>query len=135
MACDILLVEDNLDDLFLIRQGLAAAEFDHRLRHHVGGTNTADEIVMALRAEAKPDVLILDYHLPAWTAPELLSVLNASEVLGGVEVIVLGGMISPESSVALREMGANQIIAKPFDLEGFWELGIQVREACKRRSR
>jgi DNA-binding response OmpR family regulator len=133
VPCEILVVEDNLDDLHLFEHALDAAKFDYRLQHNPGGTTAAFEIASLLHARLKPSLLVLDYHLPGWTAPELLQVLQAERLLSNVEVMVLAGAIPSDSTTALYGLGARKVIEKPFDWDGFLQLGVQVRDWCLSR--
>jgi DNA-binding response OmpR family regulator len=70
--------------------------------------------------ESKPDLLILDYHLPRMNGLQLYDYLQAQEGLTDVPTI----MISANFSFPLNELARRHItrVKKPFDLDAFLPL-------------
>lgn len=87
----ILLVEDNLGDVMLVREALATAGVCHQL--HVA--RDGEEAVKFLKRSSpfdsapRPDVMILDLNLPRRTGREVMAELSKCEILRPIPVAVL----------------------------------------------
>ncbi len=79
------------------------------------------------QAEAfQPDLLLLDVMMPEMDGPATLKKLRALPVAADVPVIFMTGQTRSEEVVALKALGAIDVIAKPFDPT---RLPDQVRSA------
>ena len=78
---------------------------------------------LALVGRAAPQLLILDINLPGMNGVTVLRELRARQYTGGV--IVLSGSKDEKLLTAMLEMGAVELLPKPFDLERL-ALAIQV---------
>src|SRR4051794_19839234 len=102
----ILLVDDDPS----VRSVLSAFFNDREfLVEEAGSFDAAYESFRAVR----PDVAIIDFHLPDGTALELLPKLKDLEP--SVPIVVLTGFGSMELGVALIKSGAEQCLAKPIE--------------------
>ena len=70
-------------------------------------------------------VVLLDLHLPRVSGFEVLRTIRASDKLADLPVIVMAGGIDKEEAL---ELGANLVIAKPCDAEGFQQLVETVEQ-------
>jgi len=102
----ILVVDDNPDDLFLIRRDLLA------LGHRVAGVGTAQD-ALAHIARAHPDVLMTDVGLPGMDGIELLQTVKART--GGVWIpsLVFTGSLDEATQMRALEAGADAYLCKP----------------------
>jgi len=62
-----------------------------------------------------PDLYLLDYRLPDMTGEDLLVRLRADATTALVPAIFMTASLMPDRIRALRESGALDVIAKPFD--------------------
>lgn len=69
---------------------------------------------LALARTGRPDVILLDHHLPDGTGASLLAALRGEEATRGIPVIMLSG--SPQALAALTPT-PNALVAKPFDVD------------------
>jgi len=69
---NILIVEDNEDHLFFIKKALS--DENYALQHIVSGTEAYNYL---LNPKIKPDVVLLDNHLPGMSGLEILKKLGA----------------------------------------------------------
>jgi len=63
------------------------------------------------------DVILLDINLPWVTGFELVHLIKSHSVLKDVPVIMLSGKKSTEDIQKAMALGANDFIAKPFDVD------------------
>ncbi len=61
----------------------------------------------------RPDVVLLDIHMPGITGVDILSAIRADEVLCQTPVIILTGSSNPETKLAALKAGASDLLAKP----------------------
>lgn len=114
---DVLLVEDNPGDVFLLKQALAYFKRDVAL--HV--TEDGEAGLAFLRREdpyqcaPRPDFVVLDLNLPRKGGREVLSEMKSDPKLRTIPVVVLTGSESDEDIVASYDAGANIYMIKPDD--------------------
>jgi DNA-binding response OmpR family regulator len=95
------------------------------MRATVAGSG--EEAVALLRAE-RFDLLVTDKNMPGMDGLELAA--HAREVAPEMAVVMVTAYGSAESAQRLRELGAEDYLTKPFDLE---QLGLRLRAAVARR--
>ena len=117
----VLVVEDDAVQAYLVQEALAGSGFsDVRL----AGTATEAKTVLATWS---PDLLILDLGLPDGDGMSMLGVLGIGGELG-VPVLVVTGESDPERRVRALELGATDLLTKPFNL---LELGVRANRALR----
>ena len=70
---------------------------------------------LAMLAEDRPDVVLLDLVMPGMDGIEVLERIKADDELRHLPVIVISGVDDAESVVRCIEMGAEDFLPKPFD--------------------
>ena len=86
--------------------------------------------------EAKPflpDVIVLDVNMPRIDGLTVLASLKADPSLKSIPVLVFVSPGTPNSKRA-DTLKADLCLAKPFDLEGYRQLGDVIRELGQPRS-
>jgi two-component system response regulator len=128
----ILLVEDNPDDVDLLRTALKECRGEHQL--HV--VTNGEEAMAYLRQENsyhtawRPDLILLDLNLPRKDGREVLAEVKADEALKSIPVLVLTSSTAPGDVATAYRLQANCYISKPIDfneylritkgIEDFW---------------
>jgi signal transduction histidine kinase/ActR/RegA family two-component response regulator len=78
----------------------------------------ADGIEGLLLARAsRPDIIILDSHIPGLSGKDTLAQIRADEVLKNVPVIIASGDAFKETSEELLLAGANEYLVKPIEFK------------------
>lgn len=119
---DILIVEDNLGDVALMREGLETGTPPPALHVVQNGV----EALQFLRREenyaqaTKPDVILLDLNLPKKDGMAVLAEIKADASLRTIPVIVFTSSRSARDIVECYDLHANSYITKPSDLDGFF---------------
>jgi two-component system, response regulator len=126
MTRKILLVEDNPDDISLIRKALAKSGFAHDLTVLNDGKEASDYLLQqgpyhSLKSKDRPDLVILDLHLPLMSGFEVLENLKNNGPSRITPVVVL--TVSNDENDVLRcyELGASSCIRKRTQLAEFEE--------------
>ncbi|MGI9643310.1 MAG: response regulator [Acidimicrobiia bacterium] len=122
MSERILVVDDDPDILQFVRLNLELDGFDVDL---AGGGREALERA----AEAPPDLMLLDVMMPEIDGLSVLRRLRSDPGTSSIPVIVLTARSLAEDRVKGLDLGADDYITKPFDLE---ELIARVRTVLRR---
>jgi len=117
----ILVVEDNEGNLELIRVVLEMAG------HEVIGAPSADVGLLAAR-KARPDLILMDMHLPGLDGYEATRIIKADETLKGIPVIAVTAITERTDEERVRACGCEGFIAKPVDTRS---LATQINEFLK----
>ena len=121
MTQTILIIDDSPDIHQLLKVRLK--NLDLALAHALSG---AEGIVKA--AEAQPDLILLDVHMPEASGFDVCRDLKAHSSTQDIPVIFLTGAADVDQKVLGFELGAVDYIQKPFDSA---ELNARVRAALQ----
>jgi PAS domain S-box-containing protein len=113
LARSILYIEDNLSNLELIEQVLDTRP-GLRLISALQG-----RLGLELARKHRPDVILLDVHLPDLSGAEVLAMLQADADLRSIPVIILSADATMGQIERLRRAGARAYLTKPLDVPEF----------------
>jgi two-component system response regulator len=132
----ILLVEDNPDDVILIRRSLQKAGCRHEVVVAADGAAAIAHLFPADQpAPPQPELVLLDLKLPRVDGAEVLRRLRGDAAMRFVPVVVLTSSLEARDVARSYELGANSYIRKPVDfmqyhtaLTAIWQywLGLNV---------
>lgn len=117
----ILLVEDNPGDVELTKENLESSKILHDLYVVADGI----EAMAFLRKEGeykdapRPDLVLLDLHLPRKGGHEVLAEMKADPTLRRIPVVVLTSSDAEEDVIKSYDLQASAYVTKPVDLAGF----------------
>ncbi len=106
----ILYLEDNLANLKLIEGVLSRRAGVKLLAAMQGGLG------LSLAAEHRPDLILLDLHLPDMHGSYLLARLQAQPETRGIPVVVLSADVTLRQTQRLLAEGARACLKKPLDV-------------------
>ncbi len=118
---EILLVEDSPGDVRLIKEALK----EGNVRTHLSVTEDGEEALNYLRrkgryAEAiRPDLILLDLHLPKKDGREVLAEIKADPDLKRIPVVILTTSESEQDILKSYDLHANCYVTKPVHLDKF----------------
>lgn len=118
---EILLVEDNEDDVFLMHQAFRHTGLPVNLRRVEDGK----ECLAFLRqqdayAEApRPDLILLDLNLPVMDGRRVLGELIADPGLKALPVVILTTSANEHDIRQMYELRCSSYIVKPLDFDAF----------------
>jgi CheY-like chemotaxis protein len=113
---EILVVEDDEADAYLIQNALAAHPSVLRIVRAVDGVEALD----ALAEGFEPDLAIIDLHMPRKNGFSLLVDLNCAG--WGFPMIVLTSSTARADAVRSKLRGAARVLAKPDTVEELRDL-------------
>jgi CheY-like chemotaxis protein/anti-sigma regulatory factor (Ser/Thr protein kinase) len=109
----VLLIEDNLANLKLIEVLTADQEHIELLPAMTGGLG------LELAREHRPDLILLDQHLPDVSGTEVLHRLKAHPDTRDIPVVIVSADATPGQIGRMRERGAADYLTKPLDIPRF----------------
>lgn len=123
-SIDLLMVEDNPGDVYLIREGFEAG----RIRPRLSVVPDGVEAEAFLRREGpygsapRPHLILLDLNLPRRGGVELLERIKSDPGLRRIPVVVFTSSEAELDIVRSYDAGANCYISKPLSLAGVHEV-------------
>jgi len=118
---EVLLVEDSPGDAELMVEALAESNLPMRVTVIENG----EDALLYLRRQGdrrparRPDLLLLDLHLPRMNGHEVLAEIKHDDDLRTIPVIVLTSFDSDEAIRDAYDLRANCCVRKPSNLEQY----------------
>ena len=109
-----MLVDDNVDDLFLLRQRLLRAAVENPIISFEDPEEAMSYLKRAISEEPSgvPCVMFLDLRMPRCGGFEVLKWVRAQPALAGVQVAIVTTSTLPEDAVRAQQLGATHFLAK-----------------------
>ena len=119
-ALDILLIEDDIDDVDLLKDALLENDVHYQMQVIMEG----DKVFNYLQTlEILPEIIVMDLNLPKTDGKEILQEIKSSSPLTQIPIVVLTTSSSKEDIDYCNKMGISKFITKPATIEG-WNLTI-----------
>ncbi|HEY8036112.1 MAG TPA: response regulator [Methylobacter sp.] len=127
---EILLLEDEPSDAYLVKMALKEGKVLAHLHHVVDGREGLDFLNRAEKyADApRPDLIFLDLNMPRMNGCEFLTAIKADECFKGIPVVVLTTSDVEKDVVSSYQLGATSYITKPIDMPQFIKAVQQIGE-------
>jgi CheY-like chemotaxis protein len=117
----VLLIEDDLDDAFLIKKALQALERDKGARfaltHMRNGLEAISFVGRSDLLGQIPDVIIVDLNMPVMDGQRFIGALRTVFELKGIWTVVLTTSDQKAIHDEAKAAGANAVYVKPNKLE------------------
>ncbi len=113
-------IEDNPSNFLLVERALARRPGFRLIAAMLGSLG------IELTYEHRPDLVLLDLHLPDLPGEDVLARLRADERTRSIPVVVLSAEASPRVRERLMNRGATDFLAKPIDLDEFYRVVDRV---------
>jgi CheY-like chemotaxis protein len=127
---EILLLEDEPSDAYLVKMALKEGKVLAHLHHVVDGREGLDFLNRSEKyADApRPDLIFLDLNMPRMNGCEFLTAIKADEHFKGIPVVVLTTSDVEKDVVSSYQLGATSYITKPIDMPQFIKAVQQIGE-------
>ena len=113
---DILLIEDDIDDVDLLKGALNENDVSYQMEVIMEG----DKVYAYLKAlSILPGVIVMDLNLPKISGKEVLVKIKSSSSFTGIPVIVLTTSSAKDDIDYCNKMGISKYITKPVTIEGW----------------
>ena len=108
----ILIVEDNEKNLKLVRDVLQFKGY--RTLDAITG-----EIGVALAQEHKPDLILMDYHLPGIDGIEAFRRIRGDAATAHIPIVAVTASAMPEDTAKMKQAGFDGFQTKPINVKEF----------------
>jgi CheY-like chemotaxis protein len=115
-ACTLLYIEDNLSNFQLVERVLAPQREIRLMPAMQAGLG------LELAERHRPDLILLDLHLPDLPGAVLFERLRANTVTRDIPVVVVSADATDRQIKRLLEAGADDYLTKPLDLRRLLEI-------------
>jgi CheY-like chemotaxis protein len=126
----VLLVDDDENDVLMMREALRAARSSTRIQVLSDGS----AVIPYLRREGdhaganRPDLILLDLNLPGRNGRQVLADIKGDPDLRRIPVVVLTVSGAEEDVLCSYDLHANAYVTKPIDLGSFLEAIRKIDE-------
>ncbi len=126
----VLVVEDNPDDITIIKRAMRKSEVKCELSFAYDGEEALNFLYRKGEYEdaPKPDLILLDLNLPKIGGLEILDKIKQDDKLRRIPVIVLTISEREEDMIRAYDSGAASFMTKPVDSKDFERLIQTVQD-------
>jgi DNA-binding response OmpR family regulator len=126
---NVLIVEDNKADVFLIREALQLAQVDVNLHVVEDGEKAVQFFTDTDNSEAAPcpALVILDINLPKKHGGQVLREMRKTRKCANARVLVVTSSDSAKDRGEMAKLSVNGYFRKPSEYEEFMKLGELVK--------
>jgi PAS domain S-box-containing protein len=125
-ACTILYVEDNLSNLELVQRILGRRPSVRLL------TAMQGRLGLQFAREHRPDLILLDLHLPDLSGDTVLQQLQSDPQTSGIPVVMVSADATPGQVQRLLAAGAREYLTKPLDVTRFLRVVDEIVVGARR---
>ena len=121
---DILLVEDNSSDAYLLKELFVRRENAPTIHWVVDGYHALDYLFQRREYNdaLRPDMIVLDLNLPRVSGYEVLKELKKNPTFADIPTIILTTSRDPLDHTQCKALGADICLSKPHGLKDYEDL-------------
>jgi len=109
-ACDVLVIDDDEDTVYLLISCLASRGI------HAKGMTSGRDLIDVLERD-QPRLILLDVIMPTLSGSDLYKAIKHEMALGGTKVYFLSALPRPDLAMLAARAGVDGYIAKPFTMD------------------
>ena len=127
---EILLVEDNLDDVFLTQEALRESKISNNLSVAGDGRQALDFLRRegAYSGAPRPDIVLLDLNLPKKDGRWVLEQIKTDDRLKHLTVVIMTTSRAEHDVLKSYRLHANCYVTKPVDFDEFISIVHSIEE-------
>jgi len=126
----VLVIEDNISDVFLLERALNQQEVRFELTHLADG----GQALAFIRREGAygdapiPDLILVDLNLSKYNGEDILREIHGTKHLARALVCAWSSSQSRRDRSRLMDLGVAQFVTKPAGLDQFLEIGKLIKD-------
>ncbi len=120
--CTILYIEDNPSNFKLVERVLAKRPRVELL------TAMQGQLGLEIARDTKPDLILLDLHLPDIHGSEVMRRIREDAVISRTPVVIISADVTSNQVTQLLEAGAQAYLPKPLDVQEFLRIVDDILE-------
>jgi chemotaxis family two-component system response regulator Rcp1 len=123
----VLVVEDNPEDVRLLREALIAGHVEVEIEVACDGEQAVEVLTRSIDDDSlRPDLVLLDLNLPRKTGSEVLAEVKVNPALRRIPIIVLSGSAADQDIREAYDLHANAYMRKPRDFPALRGLVAEI---------
>lgn len=125
---EVLLIEDNAADVFLVQRSILKGDWNINLHVAENGSEGVDFLMKkgAFSECPTPDLILLDLNLPKMDGRSFMRALLQNPVFSGLPVVVLTTSENEADVAEMYELRCSAYFVKPVDLPRFSTLMNEI---------
>ena len=125
---EVLLVEDNEDDVVLMREGFKRSKLVVKLNHVTNGVECIDFLQKQgkYKDAPTPDIILLDLNMPLMDGREVLEKISQDEKLCHLPVVILTTSSEEQDVLSMYKLRCSSYIVKPVDFDKFQKVISEI---------
>ena len=125
---EILLVEDNEDDVLLMKEGFKRSKFMVKLHHVPNGIECMNFLNKYgnFSDAPTPDLILLDLNMPLMDGREVLEKIAKDEKLCHLPVVILTTSSEEQDILNMYKLRCSSYIVKPVDFDKFQRVVSEI---------
>lgn len=125
----ILIVEDDEDDVFMLKEGFC--EQDYSRFAFYGNALTTIVYLNSIDDEYLPKLIVTDFNLPAVNGFEFVKFLKNHTRFSSIPVVVLTTSMSAANKKLFEAEGVSKVILKPVVYDEYKEVASILKEMAE----
>ena len=126
MSNIILLIEDNDDDVLIIRRGLKKGKIGNNVHRVINGKEGLDYLLN--NNETKVELILLDLNMEVMNGFDFLQERMKNDELKKIPTVVLTSSNRHEDIEKAYKLGANAYVEKPVEPKRFMEVLLSIED-------
>jgi two-component system, chemotaxis family, response regulator Rcp1 len=114
----VYLVDDDIDDLQIVREALLQYSYKGNVKTAVNGQVLMDDLSQS-DGTPNPQVIILDLNMPLKNGFEVLREIKDNPSLNRIPVVVLTASSNEYDEIKCLELGCSYFFRKPFSIDEY----------------
>jgi chemotaxis family two-component system response regulator Rcp1 len=126
MPAEILYVEDNPGEVFLLREAV------RKLNRNVSLVTAGDgeaALILLLTESLRPSVIVLDLNIPRINGTEVFKAVKSHPELSAVPTVVFAEKAG-RTQIQLTGFAPDLFLTKPMDLDGYTAVAKKIVALC-----
>jgi two-component system, chemotaxis family, response regulator Rcp1 len=127
---EVLVVEDDLGDVELIKESLKMSKLHIKINYVSDGQECMEYLRRAgpYKTMKKPDLILLDLNMPRKDGRQVLAEMKADPSFKKIPVVVLTTSDDERDIVKTYDLGANCYVTKPVDFQQIKKIVNEIAE-------
>jgi CheY-like chemotaxis protein len=126
----ILLVDDDIDDIMLLKEALISINNNCVIEEALDGRKALISLKEARDNDKLPNLVVLDISMPVLDGRELLAILKSEEKLKDLPVVIFSTSSNISDINYCKQFNVD-LITKPFELSFLYKIAERLLSYCK----
>ncbi len=124
---NIVVMEDNKADVFLVEEAIAVHEINAELQVITDGAEGIRRVEAGNQGARPPDLFILDLNLPKRSGHEVLAAIRRSPEYALIPVLIMTSSNSEKDYEETMRLGTSGYFRKPTGFDEFLKIGAVIK--------